>query len=160
MFGDKKVVMPSNVVTPSLRAELEKLGVPFKETDNQGKERYSLSSSNKSVVIYDKANGTNVKDFFEFLRNGKVFEKGKPNLFHIANAGTLLQNYGIKGKFMVGEFTYSKAHTQDEARNLGVKEWVDVINTINEPLAIVSYKGRDNDTAYTHMPLSMAKTFV
>ena len=38
MFGDKKVVMPSNVVTPSLRAELEKLGVTFKETDNQGKE--------------------------------------------------------------------------------------------------------------------------
>lgn len=36
MFGDTKVTMPSNVVTPSLRAELEKLGVPFKETDNQG----------------------------------------------------------------------------------------------------------------------------
>ena len=32
MFGDTKVVMPSNVVTPSLRTELEKLGVPFKET--------------------------------------------------------------------------------------------------------------------------------
>lgn len=43
MFGDKEVVMPSNVVTPSLRAELEKLGVPFKETDNQGKEvKYSI----------------------------------------------------------------------------------------------------------------------
>jgi hypothetical protein len=37
MFGDTKVVMPSNVVTPSLRTELEKLGVPFKETTNQGK---------------------------------------------------------------------------------------------------------------------------
>lgn len=37
MFGDTKVIMPSNVVTPSLREELEKLGVPFRETDNQGK---------------------------------------------------------------------------------------------------------------------------
>lgn len=42
MFGDTKVVMPSNVVTPSLRAELEKLGVPFRETTNQGKPRFSL----------------------------------------------------------------------------------------------------------------------
>ena len=30
-------VMPSNVVTPSVRAELEKLGVQFVETDNTGK---------------------------------------------------------------------------------------------------------------------------
>lgn len=37
MFGDKKVLMPSNVVTPQLRTELEKRGVPFVETDNQGK---------------------------------------------------------------------------------------------------------------------------
>lgn len=43
MFGDTKVVMPSNVVTPSLRAELEKLGVPFRETTNQGKPRFSIS---------------------------------------------------------------------------------------------------------------------
>ena len=37
MFGDKKVVMPSNVVTPSLRSELEKLGVSFRDTDNRGR---------------------------------------------------------------------------------------------------------------------------
>ena len=37
MFGDKKITMPSNVVTPSLRAELEKRGIPFVETDNTGK---------------------------------------------------------------------------------------------------------------------------
>lgn len=55
IFGDKKVVMPSNVVTPSLRAELEKLGVPFKETNNQGKERYSISASVVATIldIYD-----------------------------------------------------------------------------------------------------------
>lgn len=37
MFDGKNITMPSNVVTPSLRAELEKLGVPFVETDNQGR---------------------------------------------------------------------------------------------------------------------------
>ena len=37
MFEGKNIVMPSNVVTPSLRAELESRGVPFVETDNQGK---------------------------------------------------------------------------------------------------------------------------
>ena len=37
MFKDKKVVMPTNVVTPGLRKELEKRGVPFVETDNRGR---------------------------------------------------------------------------------------------------------------------------
>lgn len=37
MFKGKDITMPSNVVTPSLRKELEKLGVPFVETDNRGR---------------------------------------------------------------------------------------------------------------------------
>lgn len=37
MIEGTGIVMPSNVVTPSLRAELEKLGVPFVETTNRGK---------------------------------------------------------------------------------------------------------------------------
>lgn len=38
MFDGKDITMPSNVVTPALRAELERRGVPFVETDNQGKQ--------------------------------------------------------------------------------------------------------------------------
>ena len=38
MFDGRDITMPSNVVTPSLRTELEKRGIPFVETDNQGKE--------------------------------------------------------------------------------------------------------------------------
>ena len=110
----------------------------------KGNVSYSLSTSNKSVAIYDKMNGTNVADFFDFLRNGKVFENGKPDLFYIARAGSLLRHYGIKGEFVVGRFTYSKEHTQNEDHNLGVKEWVDVINNINTPLAIASYRGLPN----------------
>ena len=52
MFGDTKVVMPSNVVTPSLRTELEKLGVPFKETTNQGKQIEGLGD----VKVSQKGN--------------------------------------------------------------------------------------------------------
>ena len=37
MFKGKNITMPSNVVTPSLRKELEKRGVPFVETDNRGR---------------------------------------------------------------------------------------------------------------------------
>ena len=49
MFGDTKVVMPSNVVTPSLRAELEKLGVHFKETDNQGKAKKMKGTADRNA---------------------------------------------------------------------------------------------------------------
>ena len=35
MFGGRDIVMPSNVVTPSLRSELEKRGIRFVETDNR-----------------------------------------------------------------------------------------------------------------------------
>lgn len=38
MFDGKDITMPSNVVTPALRAELERRGVPFVETNNQGKQ--------------------------------------------------------------------------------------------------------------------------
>ena len=37
MFDGRDITMPSNVVTPSLRAELERRGVSFVETDNQGR---------------------------------------------------------------------------------------------------------------------------
>lgn len=37
IFDGRDITMPSNVVTPSLRAELERRGVSFVETDNQGR---------------------------------------------------------------------------------------------------------------------------
>lgn len=111
-----------------------------------------LSSSNRSVNAYDKEYGTDVKGFFDYLRNGK---KGEKNNFHIANAGTLLDQYGIKGKFMVGDFTFSATHTDNEDHNLGVKEWVDVINNLNNPLAITSYKGLPNQyRIYTYATIN------
>ena len=103
-----------------------------------------LSASNKAVAMYDKANGTNVKGFFNYLRNNKQAKKGEPTSFHIGNAGSLLEQYGIKGKFMVGQFTFSKEHTDNEDHHLSVNDWVNVTNNLNNPLAITSYKGMPN----------------
>ena len=56
---------------------------------------------------------------------------------------------------MVGKFTFSRTHTDNEDHNLGLKEWVDVINNINNPLAIASYKGRPNQfRIYTYATIN------
>ena len=56
MFDGKDITMPSNVVTPSLRAELESRGIPFVETDNNGKPvevdtRYSVLSTPTDEIV-------------------------------------------------------------------------------------------------------------
>ena len=56
MFDGKDITMPSNVVTPSLRAELESRGIPFVETDNSGKPvevdtRYSVLSTPTDEIV-------------------------------------------------------------------------------------------------------------
>lgn len=53
MFKGKNITMPSNVVTPSLRKELEKRGVPFVETDNRGK----IVGGENDGVHYSKVYG-------------------------------------------------------------------------------------------------------
>ena len=62
MFKGKNITMPSNVVTPSLRKELEKRGVPFVETDNRGR----IVGGENDGVHYSKVYGkkANVKHRF------------------------------------------------------------------------------------------------
>lgn len=57
MFKGKNITMPSNVVTPSLRKELEKLGVPFVETDNRGR----IVGGENDGVHYSKVYGRNAQ---------------------------------------------------------------------------------------------------
>lgn len=57
MFKGKNITMPSNVVTPSLRKELEKRGVPFVETDNRGR----IVGGENDGVHYSKMYGKNVQ---------------------------------------------------------------------------------------------------
>lgn len=53
MFKGKNITMPTNVVTPSLRKELEKRGVPFVETDNRGR----IVGGENDGVHYSKVYG-------------------------------------------------------------------------------------------------------
>jgi site-specific DNA-cytosine methylase len=57
MFKGKNITMPSNVVTPSLRKELEKRGVPFVETDN----RVRIVGGENDGVHYSKVYGKNAQ---------------------------------------------------------------------------------------------------
>lgn len=56
-FKGKNITMPSNVVTPSLRKELEKRGVPFVETDNRGR----IVGGENDGVHYSKVYGKNAQ---------------------------------------------------------------------------------------------------
>lgn len=53
----KVEVMPTNVVTPEQRAELEKLGVKFVETDNQGKITEGENKGKTYSSVYGKNKG-------------------------------------------------------------------------------------------------------
>ena len=57
MFKGKNITMPTNVVTPSLRKELEKRGVPFVETDNRGR----IVGGENDGVHYSKLYGKNAQ---------------------------------------------------------------------------------------------------
>ncbi len=58
MFKGTKVIMPTNVVTPSLKKELEKRGVPFVETDNRGR----IVGGENDGVHYSKIYGKNHRE--------------------------------------------------------------------------------------------------
>lgn len=58
MFKGKNITMPSNVVTPSLRKELEKRGVPFVETDSRGR----IVGGENDGVHYSKVYGKNHRE--------------------------------------------------------------------------------------------------
>lgn len=80
MFKGKNITMPSNVVTPSLRKELEKRGVPFVETDNRGR----IVGGENDGVHYSKVYGkkANVKYRFGDPYDYEKYPLGRvePNL--------------------------------------------------------------------------------
>lgn len=57
LFGDSDVVLPSNVVTKALRAELEKLGMKFVNTDNKAK----MTEGEFKGKYWSKVYGSRVK---------------------------------------------------------------------------------------------------
>ena len=90
MFKGKNITMPSNVVTPSLRKELEKRGVPFVETDNRGR----IVGGENDGVHYSKVYGKNAQSPI-------VEQKLKKHPDSLMKAGTYfsggLVEEGLKG---------------------------------------------------------------
>jgi site-specific DNA-cytosine methylase len=84
MFKGKNITMPSNVVTPSLRKELEKRGVPFVETDNRGR----IVGGENDGVHYSKVYGKNTQSPI-------VEQKLKKHPDSLMKAGTYFSGGGL-----------------------------------------------------------------
>lgn len=80
MFDGKEITMPSNVVTPSLRAELEKRGIPFVETNNQGKTAEQVREELVDPQKIAKRKTPILKSKGTFANLGKAEEWAKKNL--------------------------------------------------------------------------------
>lgn len=123
MFKDKKVIMPSNVVTPSLRKELEKLGVPFVETDNKG----VLLEGEHAGTHYSKVYGKKAKKTKARLgdgmrNNGSVI--GKDTLDVVKNVANTLG--GAEANVYASVESVPEEYRADVER--GAKGWYDPSN--------------------------------
>ncbi len=108
MLGGKDIVFPSNVVTTSLRTELEKRGVRFRETDNQGKpivERFRETAI-KGVTHNGSLDDTQVDSIVErTYRKSNVFSfTGKSKIKDCADIAFIfreLETAATENSFLV-----------------------------------------------------------
>ena len=121
MFKGKNITMPSNVVTPSLRKELEKRGVPFVETDNRGR----IVGGENDGVHYSKVYGkkVNVKPRLGSATIGLKAAKDKVvELFHKAKSGE------FNGKPQsIGTLTQEGKKFLEDLSGLKMKDKIDFV---------------------------------
>lgn len=121
MFKGKNITMPSNVVTPSLRKELEKRGVPFVETDNRGR----IVGGENNGVHYSKVYGkkANVKPRLGSATIGLKAAKDKVvELFHKAKSGE------FNGKPQsIGTLTQEGKKFLEDLSGLKMKDKIDFV---------------------------------
>lgn len=90
----------------------------------------------------DDNNGTEVVRFIDFLRRGRL-EQGESRYFHVGETGDILNEHGISGKITIGTSAVNSHHNED-ADHLDENDWVEVIEKINEPVAITEYGDKGN----------------
>ena len=132
MFEGKDIAMPSNVVTPSLRAELEKLGVPFVETDNNGK---PVAKKNSLLDV--------VKTLFT---KGKQIaaQMFSQSFFDVVETPEFMKAYGLTGdKFTVRYGVIARHFGKDGSHDLSEKDWNLLPSALQNPFAITKIKGED-----------------
>ena len=121
MFKGKNITMPTNVVTPSLRKELEKRGVPFVETDNRGR----IVGGENDGVHYSKVYGkkANVKPRLGSATIGLKAAKDKVvELFHKAKSGE------FNGKPQsIGTLTQEGKKFLEDLSGLKMKDKIDFV---------------------------------
>lgn len=121
MFKGKNITMPSNVVTPSLRKELEKRGVPFVETDNRGR----IVGGENDGVHYSKVYGkkANVKPRLGSATIGLKAAKDKVvELFNKARSGE------FNGKPQsIGTLTQEGKKFLEDLSGLKMKDKIDFV---------------------------------
>ena len=121
MFKGKNITMPSNVVTPSLRKELEKRGVPFVETDNRGR----IVGGENDGVQYSKVYGkkANVKPRLGSATIGLKAAKDKVvELFNKAKSGE------FNGKPQsIGTLTQEGKKFLEDLSGLKMKDKIDFV---------------------------------
>ena len=121
MFKGKNITMPSNVVTPSLRKELEKRGVPFVETDNRGR----IVGGENDGVHYSKVYGkkANVKARIGSATIGLKAAKDKVvELFNKAKSGE------FNGKPQsIGTLTQEGKKFLEDLSGLKMKDKIDFV---------------------------------
>ena len=103
----------------------------------------ALIADKSEVNAYDQAFGTELKEWLDYI-DTKVIAKGKTQ-FYIANAGLLLNSYGIKGKINVSRKAVNpKRHTKNIDHELTSQDWINVVNSINDPLYITQYNNNSS----------------
>ena len=152
MFGDKQITMPSNVVTPSLRAELEKRGVPFVETDNQGKEvggtRFRVTpEEDKAYLDAVKSGdmGTAQSMVDEVLENAGYTIRGEHGTTH---KFTIFSNVNANIENSFGKGFYFTSDINDAETNYASDNGADLTNRIELLAERMEYEDGYEDMDY------------
>lgn len=91
-FNGKRIVMPSNVVPPAVRTELEKLGVPFVETTNKGILKDGENAGKHYSRVY--ANDSNIDFQTAYHGSAAEFDKFDTEGFGYSGEGSMSFGYG------------------------------------------------------------------
>lgn len=139
MFNGKKITMPSNVVTPELRAELEKRGVPFVETDNKGnriKDSVEFSIGEGLSEVNEKFN-EDLSRLTEANADSITLSLGKPSQILVA-AGVIDKPMKLYGNKVIKKM---KKH------GFELEELRDLPRAVAEPIAVFNNYGEDGNRA-------------
>ena len=104
------------------------------------------------VRAYDESNDTELGRFVDYIERGRVLNDGEKPHFKVGKAGDVLSRYGIKGNIYASTETENeRRHTRNTDHRLTPSEWVEAMESVNNPLAITRYKGFSNRyRVYTH----------